>query len=414
MKSSHGKAFTYTIFGESHGDGIGVVIDGLPSGISINEVQVKRELKRRSGQASFNTPRKEEDHYEIISGYYNGYTTGTPLTVLFRNQNTQSKDYTHLKDHPRPGHADHTGDIQSKGYNDYRGGGHFSGRITTPIVFLGCICRQLLHTMYSEFQIDTHILNFQNICDTSYYEARKAYVYETIKKTPSTPYDLFSEVSKEISFAEISNVSYDALCFELQRFKTARSTVDVQFPVWNNEKKKRMEQAAYDVMKNRDTAGGTLETLVSGLPIGIGEPFFQSVESEVAHLLYSVPSVKSVSFGLGSHFSEHLGSGVKDELLHIDEHTKKITTLYNYNGGINGGITNGEDLVVQTVLKPIASLRKPQYTYSKRTKKIEILEIGGRHDSTVINRAIPVVESMICIGLYDLCMRKQNVGEYHG
>lgn len=397
MKSSNGTKLHYTLFGESHSSSIGITIQGIPAGTTIDFEQIHQKLALRSGKQAFNTPRQEEITYEILSGYFNDHTTGTPLTVIFPNQNTQSKDYSNLIHHPRPGHADHTAAIKYQGYQDYRGGGHFSGRLTTPLVFLGAIALQLLQKHYPHLHISSHIAQFGTIKDTTYYDLRRHAVEQILPPKTSEPAALFMD-------SMLADHKMALFTKELQALRTHFNELDPKFPLINQQLTEPMLQLAHQTREQNDTIGGRIETVVFAPPLAVGEPFFHSVESTLASLLFSVGSVKAVEFGYGTQFQSALGSEVKDEIIEL-AHDHMIT-LFNYNGGINGGISNGEDLVMHTTLKPIASLLQPQHTFHKTAQKVDVLSIQGRHDATIINRVIPVIDAMVAIGLYDLYLQK--------
>jgi len=401
MKSSFGTALQYTLFGESHSTSIGITIQGLPAGITIDFAKIDEQLTLRSGRSNVNTPRKEKNEYEIISGYFNDKTTGTPLTVLFRNTNTQSKDYSNLINHPRPGHADYTAKLKYQDNQDYRGGGHFSGRLTTPLVFLGTICTQLLQVAIPGFAIASHIAAFGNIDIDNYHTLRKK-LTETVATRNGLTAEKFDLVILNDSLqaddilTELNKVLHD--------FHEQLQTLAPDFPLINPATKASVVEIAETCQERGDSIGGQIETIVINPPLAVGEPFFNSVESVLASLLYSVGSVKGVDFGYGVNFAQALGQTVKDEIIAIDN--GRVQTLYNYNGGLNGGITNGEDIVIQTTIKPIASLMQQQASFNLATQQIEQLKITGRHDVTIINRIIPVINSMVAIGLYDLYLQK--------
>lgn len=354
MKSTFGDAIKLTVFGESHGEMIGFVFDGLCAGIPLDLDFMKAQLDLRKPKGVISTQRKESDEPRIISGYFNGYTTGTPLCILFENNNTRSKDYSKTKNVMRPAHADYTAQIKYNGYQDYRGGGHFSGRLTTCIVAAGAICKQILSS--KGITIATHIRNMNTIYDDSFHEA---------------------ELTKQM---EQLNHSY--------------------FPVLNEDVKKEMEMYIETCAKELDSCGGVLESVVHGMSAGIGEPMFHSIESVLSHLLFSVPALKGVEFGLGFDFANHKGSEVNDAFYYDEENNVKTKT--NHNGGINGGISNGMPIIVKSVIKPTPSIYKKQDTINIDSKENVELQIHGRHDPAIIHRARVVVDSMIAIGLVDL------------
>ena len=323
MSGMWGNNIRISIFGESHGNAIGVNIDGLPSGFPVDMDKVMNEMARRApGKSPLSTTRKEGDIPEILSGYFEGKTTGTPLCAIIRNSNTKSKDYSKLKSVMRPGHADYTGAIRYNGFNDYRGGGHFSGRITAPLVFAGAICRQILES--------------------------KGIV-------------LSAHVSSSLE--------------------------------------ESMREEIINARMNMDSIGGTIECAVLGIDAGIGNPFFDSVESTLAHLIFSVPAVKGIEFGKGFDISKMKGSEANDEY-YLDG--KNIKTKTNNNGGILGGITNGMPIVFNVAIKPTASIFKEQNTVNIATMEETKLIIEGRHDPCIVQRALPVIEAVTAIGILEL------------
>ena len=326
MKSSFGANFTLTIFGESHGPAVGFVLDGLPAGIRLDLDRIRSELTKRHPAGRISTQRQEADEFRFLSGYYDGYTTGTPLTLMIENKSQHSKDYEKMKYLPRPSHADFTAFAKYGGFQDARGGGHFSGRVTTGLVAAGAIFEQILFD--HGIRIGTHIKSCQSICDRDF--------------------------------------NWDALEDDL----TALDAV--------------------------------LETAISGLPAGIGEPFFHSVESELSALLYSVPAVKGVQFGLGFGFAGLFGSRANDAIEGVEN--GRLVTRTNHNGGVNGGITNGMPVVFSTAVKPTPSIYQEQDTINLRTNQPEKLVIEGRHDPAIFHRARCVIDAAAAIGLCDLMM----------
>lgn len=346
MGNSLGKQFQISIFGESHQDYIGVTISGIDSGILIDHELIKKDLQRRKPQQNFNTPRKEDDEYQIISGVFNGYTTGTPLTILVKNSNRHSSDYH--SNIPRASHADYSGHIKYDGFQDYRGGGHFSGRLTTPLVIAGSIAKMILNR--HNIKIQSHIYKVLNIFDDS--------------------------------------------------LVTYHSKLDQGFPMLNEKQKNKVLSLLEKIRHDHDSVGGIIETAIFNLPAGIGEPFFDSLESMLSHALFSIPSVKGISFGLGENFSDKLGSEVLDEFYYDNDQVKTKT---NFNGGINGGISNGMPITFKTTLKPIASIAKKQNTIDLETKTNTSYQVNGRHDATIINRVIVIIEALSAITLVDCC-----------
>lgn len=355
MSGMWGSKIKLSIFGESHGNAIGITIDGLPAGFSIDMDKIMMEMARRApGKSSLSTPRKESDIPEILSGYFEGKTTGTPLCAIIRNSNTKSKDYSKLKDVMRPGHADYTGAIRYKGFNDYRGGGHFSGRITAPLVFAGAICKQILEV--KGIIVSAHINSIGKIKDCSFLE---------------------SDISDEL----------------LNSFK------EKELPLINTKLEDEMRQEILSARSSGDSIGGTIECAILGVSPGIGDPFFDSVESTLAHLMFSVPAVKGIEFGKGFDISKMRGSEANDEY-YLEN--GNIKTKTNNNGGILGGITNGMPIIFNVAIKPTASIFKEQNTVNIVTMEETTLCIEGRHDPCIVQRALPVIEAVAAIGITEL------------
>ena len=355
MSGMWGNNIRISIFGESHGNAIGINIDGLPSGFHIDMDKVMVEMARRApGKSPLSTPRKEGDVPEILSGYFEGKTTGTPLCAIIRNSNTKSKDYSKLKDVMRPGHADYTGAIRYDGFNDYRGGGHFSGRITAPLVFAGAICKQILEV--KGIIVSAHINSIGKIKDCSFLE---------------------SDISDEL----------------LNSFK------EKELPLINTKLEDEMRQEILSARSSGDSIGGTIECAILGVSPGIGDPFFDSVESTLAHLMFSVPAVKGIEFGKGFDISKMMGSEANDEY-YLEN--GNIKTKTNNNGGILGGITNGMPIIFNVAIKPTASIFKEQNAVNIVTMEETTLCIEGRHDPCIVQRALPVIEAVAAIGITEL------------
>jgi len=361
MANSYGKLFKISLFGESHSAAIGVVIDGVPSGVKLNMDEIMFEMGRRApGNNDFSTPRKESDIPEILSGVFNGITTGTPICAVIKNTNTRSSDY-----HPeilRPSHADFSGKLRYNGYNDYRGGGHFSGRLTAPVVFAGAIAKQILKK--ENIDIFAHIKNIGKVCD-----------------------DTLDFVNPDVNI--------------LGKLK------EKTLPFINEEKAAEAENAILAARSGADSIGGSIETVVAGVPGGVGSPFFESVESRLASMMFSIPAVKSVEFGIGREFSEILGSQANDSFI-IDNN--EIKTKTNNNGGINGGITNGMPVVFSVAIKPTPSIGKEQETVNVDTKENIKAKIGGRHDPCIVQRAVPVIEAATAICVLDMVLEAKTYG----
>lgn len=355
MSGVWGNNIRVSIFGESHGNAIGINIDGLPSGFEINMEKVLVEMDRRApGKNNLSTSRSEADLPEILSGYFEGKTTGTPLCAIIRNTNTRSKDYSKTKDFMRPGHADFTGHARYLGFNDYRGGGHFSGRITAPLVFAGAICKQILESQ--GIFIGSHISSVKDVCDKSF---------------------------------DGVNISKDELLALTKK----------ELPLIDESIEDKIRETILDAKKDGNTVGGTIECGVVGIRPGVGNPFFDSVESTLAHLMFSVPAVKGIEFGRGFEMAKMLGSECNDSFIYDGEVVK---TLTNNNGGILGGITSGMPITFKVAIKPTASILKEQDTINIETKENAKFTIEGRHDPCIVQRAVPVVEAATAIGLLDL------------
>lgn len=351
MSSIYGKNIRVSLFGESHGDGIGVVIDGLPAGIALDMEQIAKHLQRRApGSAPWATARKEPDVPEILSGVYNGKTTGTPLAAVIRNTNTRSGDYCQFVETPRPGHADYTGSVRYEGYNDPRGGGHFSGRITAPLTFAGAVCLQAL-------------------------AARGIRVHARI--------------------VEIAGVEDAFVGDAMYPFSVA----DKPFPVVDDVQGDEMQKKIAEAHAHGDSVGGIVECVATGMPVGIGSPFFDTVEGCLAQMMFAIPAVKGVEFGKGFAVAESCGSENNDSPIFVDG---KLTHRTNNAGGIEGGITNGMPVVMRCAFKPTPSIYSKQETVNLKTKENVELEITGRHDPCIVPRAVPVVESAMAIVLLDL------------
>ena len=350
MKNSFGNSISITLFGESHGEAIGAVIDGLAPGIRIREDYIAARLTERRPSGRISTSRVEPDEYEILSGAFEGYTTGTPLTILIRNKNKKSGDYAQLADVPRPSHADYTASIKYCGYQDYRGGGHFSGRITAALVAAGAIVRSALEE--KGIYIGTHISSVRGISDRAFGDYK----------------------------ADLKLLSGGS------------------FPVLDADAAQKMLAAMEEAAASGDSVGGILESAVIGLPAGVGEPWFDTLEGTLSHILFSVPAVKGVEFGLGFGFGNACGSEVNDP---FTTDGRKITTLTNNNGGINGGISNGMPIIFRTAVKPTPSIYREQASVSLSKKENVSLKISGRHDPTIVHRVRAVIDAVTAIAIAD-------------
>ncbi|RPH32108.1 MAG: chorismate synthase [Bacteroidales bacterium] len=319
--NTFGRIFRISIFGESHGTMIGVTIDGCPHGIPLRIEDFMADLDRRRAGAEGTTPRKEADIPEIVSGWFNGHTTGAPLTIVFRNNDTRSTDYVDLKDHPRPGHSDFVARQKFGGFNDYRGGGHFSGRLTLALVAAGVVAKKIL-----------------------------------------------------------SNISINALLIE------AGGRTDIF-------------EAVREAKEKGDSIGGIVECRAGYISVGYGEPFFDSVESVISHLAFSIPAIKGIEFGSGFSAAKMYGSQHNDPI--VDETGK--TSSFNA-GGITGGLTNGNELVFRVAVKPTSSIAKAQQTYNFSNGKVDELKVEGRHDTCIALRVPVVLEAITAIALADFTL----------
>nr|WP_130869700.1 chorismate synthase [Intestinimonas massiliensis (ex Afouda et al. 2020)] len=333
----------HMIFGESHGPAVGVVLEGVPAGLELDLEKVQWELdRRRPGKDPTATARKEADKVEVLSGLFEGKTTGAPLAMVIYNSDQHSRDYESIRYTPRPSHGDYAGFIKSKGCLDYRGGGHFSGRLTAPLTAAGAVAKQVLER--KGVWVGAHISSIYGICDS-----------------PLGDLDEMKDVANK------------------------------PFPVLNDEKGEEMRQAILEAKEQQDSVGGAIECAVWGLPAGLGAPDFGcNVEGIFAQYLFAVPAVKGVDFGAGAAFSLMRGSEANDPF--AVENGKVVTTT-NHAGGINGGITNGMPVVFEATFRPTPSISLPQQSVDLRTGEETEIEIHGRHDPCIVPRAVPVVEA---------------------
>ena len=364
MSSSFGRHLKLSLFGESHGAGLGIVIDGLPPGLALDFEEIGREMARRApGWNALSTPRRENDIPEILSGMYGGRTTGAPLAALIRSRDTRSQDYGEEFDKPRPGHADYTGYVRYMGFGDHRGGGHFSGRLTAPVVFAGAVCKQWLRE--HGIRIYAHIQRLAGIDDGS-----------------------FLDFNMEES--SLSSLSAETL------------------PLLHPSLKEEMTQAILTAKEQEDSVGGIVECMAVGLPAGMGAPFFDSAESVLSHLMFSVPAVKGISFGAGFSMADMRGSICNDPFYY--DGAGVVRTRTNNCGGILGGITTGMPLLFRCAIRPTSSIAQAQETVSLKEKVNTTLQIVGRHDPCIVPRALPVIEAMTAIGLCELWKERASCG----
>lgn len=328
--NSFGRKLRVQIFGQSHGEYVGIIIDGCPPGVSIKPEDFKEDIDRRKPGAKGTTPRKEDDIPEIISGVFNERSSGAPLTILFKNNNTRSGDYEKQRAVPRPGHADFVAHKKFKGFEDFRGGGHFSGRLTVALVAAGVVAKKILESLSPDKKINIHS-----------------------------------------SIVEIGG-------------------------------EKNLEKGLQNAIDAKDSVGGIVECKVSNLPIGLGEPFFDSVESLISHAVFSIPAVKGIEFGAGFAAARMFGSEHNDAIINADG-----TTATNNAGGIVGGITNGNELVFRIVVKPTSSTPKEQQTLNVESGEVEAFSVKGRHDLCIALRVPVVLEAVTAVVLADLFLTNQ-------
>lgn len=325
--NSYGKLFKVTLYGESHQEAIGVVVDGMIPGTPIDEALMKADLDRRKPGAVGTTPRKETDAFVITSGVFNQKATGSPIHVMIKNENTKSKDYEKLIHQPRPGHADYVAQMKYRGFQDYRGGGRFSGRLTAPLVAAGSLAKMMV-----PYQFESKLIQVGTLKDLSH-----------------------------------------------------------------------LDEYLLDIAKSGDSVGGIVKVIIKDVPVGLGEPFFNKLDAEIAKVVMSVPAVKGVSFGAGFEAASKKGSEWNDVYMNDRGITKT-----NHSGGISGGISNGNDLIIKVLVKPTSSIQKEQETYHFKDEKVETLSIGGRHDVAIIRRVGVVLENMIAIVLADFTLQAKK------
>lgn len=357
MSSIFGNKLKISIFGESHGEAIGVVLDGLPCGEKIDIDKVIEQIERRCpGNDETATNRKESDVPKILSGFLNGFTTGAPLSAIIENNNKQSSDYDNIKINPRPGHADFTANIKYNGFNDIRGGGHFSGRLTACIVFAGAICRQILDKR--GIKIAAHIYSIDDIYDFK-----------------------FDPIGVDEALINRLNSSGFAL-------------IDI-------EKEALIKEKIISAKHNSDSVGGIIECIATGVPAGLGSPIFNGVENKISSIMFGIPAVKGIEFGVGFKCSKMKGSQNNDEF-YYDGNSVKTKT--NNCGGILGGISNGMPILFRVAIKPTPSIGLKQQSINLYSKENTEFIIKGRHDPCIVPRAVPVVESACAISLLDMIL----------
>lgn len=359
MKNTFGNSVSVTLFGESHGEELGIVIDGLAPGIPVDQEFIAHQLDLRRPSGKISTARQEADPFRIVSGVFQGKTTGTPLTILIPNESQHSKDYAATRALARPGHADFTAYAKYHGFEDYRGGGHFSGRVTAPLVAAGAICQKALAAR--GIFIGTHVAQCGNAHDSAF-ASDETTLKQQILQLDQRVFATLDESAKEAMRAEI-------------------------------------EAAA----AHHDSVGGVLETAVVGMPAGVGEPWFDSLESVLSHGLFSIPAVKGVQFGAGFDLACEHGSVFNDSF-RMDG--SRVVTETNHNGGINGGISNGMPLLFRCAIKPTPSIFQAQETVDFLAGENATLQIKGRHDPAIIHRARVVVDSVVALVLCDMLAQR--------
>ncbi len=322
--NSYGTLFKVTLYGESHQDAIGVVVDGVLPGTKFDNELIFEDLEKRKPKAIGTTPRKEADEVIVTSGVFNGFATGSPIHLMIENKNTKSKDYEHLKKQPRPGHADFVANVKYNGYQDYRGGGRFSGRLTAALVAAGSVAKMML------------------------------------------PYELSNELVQVGSLKDMS----------------------------------KLDEYLKDIVSSGDSVGGIVKLTAKGLPVGLGEPFFEKLDAEIAKMMFSIPAVKGVEFGLGFDGVDKFGSEFNDLIL---DETGKTKT--NNSGGVTGGISNGNDIEFRVFIKPTSSIQKKQETFNFEKGELSTLRVGGRHDVAIVRRVGIVLENALAIVLADAYLK---------
>lgn len=360
MTFTYGRNIRLSLFGESHGQCVGVTVDGLPAGMPVDTEEMGRWMELRRAYGDISTGRHESDVPRILSGVFEGLTDGSPLTIVIDNKDQHSGDYT--RGLFRPSHADYTAYAKLGGFNDYRGGGSFSGRMTAPLTAVGGLLAGALER--SGIVIGTHIAQCGDIRDEDLDEAGGEELREVLLSLRKKP-----------------------------------------FAVIDEQKGEEMRELIREAREDGDSVGGVLETAIYGLPAGIGAPFFDSMESQLAHLAFSIPGVKGIEFGLGFGFAYLRGSEVNDQLV---ADSGRIMTKSNFSGGINGGISNGMPVLFRTVVRPTPSISKKQQTVDPETLEEKELELGGRHDPAIFHRARVVIDSIAAIAVFDMMLERDR------
>ncbi|MEZ4357108.1 MAG: chorismate synthase [Eubacteriales bacterium] len=355
-----GNKFKISIFGESHGEGVGVIVDGLPAGLKLSEENILRDMRRRApGSIAGSTKRSESDVPHILSGYYDGFTTGSPLAAYIKNADQHSNDYADLEGRPRPSHADYTAWVKYGGFADMRGGGHFSGRLTAPLVFAGSVARAYLEE--NGIYVGSHILRV----------------------------------------GEVEDKGFDTLNLNEEVLK---SLYRKDFPTIDEDAAKKMKEQIDNARNSKNSVGGIVEIGCVNLPAGIGEPIFDGLEPKIASILFAVPAVKGIEFGLGFKLSSMHGSDANDQMCISGE---EVSFKSNNNGGILGGISSGAPLIVRAAFKPTPSISAPQSTVDLVDMKDIKIEIKGRHDSCIAVRGAAAAEAAVLIAIADAVMESE-------
>jgi len=354
MSGVYGHNINFAIFGESHGPAIGGVISSLPAGLDIDFDAIDHDLKRRNHRAIYSTSRAEADKYEILSGVLEGKVTGAPLAFIIRNADTKSGDYSQLKELMRPGHSDYPAYIKYNGCNDVRGGGHFSGRLTAPLVFAGSLARQYLKQ--KGIGVFSHIISVGSVKGES----------------------LINNLPSQDKINELQNM---------------------EMPVMSDKLKSAFMEEIEKHRNDCNSIGGVIECCLYGIPAGIGSPFFDSVESRLSAMMFSIPAVKGIEFGVGFGITEMTGFDANDK---YEYNGKKVVAKTNNNGGILGGITNGAPIVFKTAIKPTPSVSLEQETVDLKERCNTTVDVKGRHDSCIVPRAVPVIEAAAALVILDI------------
>ena len=360
--STWGEIFRISTWGESHGKGLGVVVDGCPAGLALSEEEIQKYLdKRKPGETRYSTPRKEGDKVEILSGVFEGKTTGTPISLMVFNTSQKSKDYSEIAKIYRPGHADYTGFVRYRGFNDVRGGGHFSARLTAPLVFAGGLCRQ-------------------------YLKERGIYIGAHLAAVGE---------AEDLRFDEVHLTAEQLL-----------SPGKRKFPVIREESEMEMRNVIEEARQNADSVGGVVELGIVGLPAGVGSPIFDTVEGRLAYGFYGIPAVKGVEFGAGFSAALLKGSENNDEFYISEDGGVKTRT--NHHGGVLGGISSGMPVIARMAFKPTPSIGKPQKSIDYRKKEEAAMGVRGRHDPCVAVRAVPVAEAVAAVVITDMILEQEE------